>query len=54
LAGETEVFGENLFQLHFVHHKSQLTEPGPPLWEASDYGAATFQALMFSCESEGS
>jgi hypothetical protein len=40
LAGETEVFGENLSQRHFVHHKSHLTRPGiepePPLWEASD------------------
>jgi hypothetical protein len=40
LAGETEVFGENLFQLNYVHHKSHMTrpgfEPGPPRWEASD------------------
>jgi hypothetical protein len=41
LAGETEVLGENLHQRHFVHRKSHMTgpglEPGPQLWEASDY-----------------
>jgi hypothetical protein len=40
LAGETEVLGEILPQLHFAHHKSHMTrpglEPGPPRWEASD------------------
>jgi hypothetical protein len=25
LAGETEVFGINLPQCHFVHHKSRMT-----------------------------
>jgi hypothetical protein len=34
LAGETKVLGENLLQLHFVHHKFHMTwpgiEPGPP------------------------
>jgi hypothetical protein len=35
----TEVFGENLPQYRFVHHKSHMLhgrEPGPPRWEASD------------------
>jgi hypothetical protein len=39
LAGETEVFGENLIQYRFVHHKPRMLpgrEPGPPLWEAND------------------
>jgi hypothetical protein len=36
LAGETEVLGENLPQRHFAPHKSHMTRPGPPRWEASD------------------
>jgi hypothetical protein len=40
LAGETEVFGENLPQRHMVHHKSHMTrsglEPGLPRREVSD------------------
>jgi hypothetical protein len=38
LAGETEVLGENLVPMPFLHHKSHITrsriEPGPPSWEA--------------------
>jgi hypothetical protein len=40
LAGETEVRGENLTQLHLVHHKSHMTwpwlEPSSPLWKAGE------------------
>jgi hypothetical protein len=40
LAGETEILGENLPQLHIVHHKYHMTWPGlergPPWWEVSD------------------
>jgi hypothetical protein len=36
LAGETEILKENLPQNHSLHHKSHLTKPGPPRWEASD------------------
>jgi hypothetical protein len=38
LAGETEIFEENLLQFYFLHHKSNVTwlgiEPGPQLWKA--------------------
>jgi hypothetical protein len=39
LAWKTEVFGENLSQCRFVHHKPHMQpgrEPGPSRWEASD------------------
>jgi hypothetical protein len=40
LAGETEVLGEYLSQLQFVHHKYHFTgpgrEPGPPRWKVRD------------------
>jgi hypothetical protein len=59
LAGETEVFGENLPPLHFVHQKSHLTrpgfEPGPPRWEAQAVSprlptaAARVRALVSLC-----
>jgi hypothetical protein len=48
LAGEAEVLGENRPQLHFVHHKSNMTKPGfepgrrggNPTTNRLSYGAA--------------
>jgi hypothetical protein len=46
MAGETEVLGENLHRLHFVHHKSHLPNPGAnrrggkPETNRFSYGAA--------------
>jgi hypothetical protein len=40
LAGETDVLGENLLQVQFVHYKFHMTwfelELRPPRYEASD------------------
>jgi hypothetical protein len=52
LAGQTEVFGENLLQCHFVHHKSHMTwpglEPGPSRWKAGDYAPELRHGLLES------
>jgi hypothetical protein len=49
LARETEVLGENLYQRHFIHHKSYLTrlelEPGPPRWLVSSCWWENFSTL---------
>jgi hypothetical protein len=54
LEGETEVLGENLPRLHFVHHKSQLPDPGvnpgrrggKPATNRFSYGAAKSDAYV--------
>jgi hypothetical protein len=61
LAGETEVFGENVPQRHFVHHKSHMTRPRLcPIsssfryngrlvtWTVVCLTAAKFKPLIFS------
>jgi hypothetical protein len=53
LAGETEVFGENLPQRHFVHHKFHMTRAGlnpglrggKPVTNLLSYGAAQTRLL---------
>jgi hypothetical protein len=57
LAGETEVFGENLPQCSFVHHKPHMLpvrEPGPPRWDAADlskniYTCYEMYSIFFPC-----
>jgi hypothetical protein len=61
LAGETEVFGENLLQCHFFHHKSHTTWPdlgsspgrrsGKPATNRLGYGMTI--KLRYGCYSIG-
>jgi hypothetical protein len=50
LAGEAEVFGGDVPQCNFVHHKSHMTWPGlehgQPRWEAGDQPPELWQGLI--------
>jgi hypothetical protein len=58
LAGETEMLRENLFQLHFVHHKSHMTWAGTRAaavgsWRLTTWVTVRPQATVSCWASEG-